>query len=114
MRTHAVGHGRADEIAQSGRRGLALCCEEHCEVSKRFRLVRTCAINPLRVSCGECPNNTIGCERLRHAAKQIEPNVTRRLGVTRDAPASEQRLDLRGKTESPTIIGGVKRLYPVR
>src|SRR5260370_3937915 len=113
MRTHAIGYRRADEIGWFGDRAPVFCRKQHCQVGKRFGLARSRGINPLRVPCGQCTNITIGCERLRHAAKQIETNMSRRFGVTRDASTGEQRLDLRGETQSPAIIGGIQWFYPI-
>src|SRR6516164_8722956 len=105
MRTHAVGYRRADEIGWFGAcRASVFCPKQHCQVGKRFGLARSRGINPLRVACGQCTNITIGCKRLWYAAKQIEANMPRRFGLTRDTSAGEQRLDLRGEAESPAII----------
>src|SRR5262249_27258005 len=80
---------------------------------ERLGLARSRRVHPLRVSRWQRANIPIERERLRHATKQMEAYEPSRLWVSRDAIAREQRLDLRCKTECPTVIRSVKRLDTV-
>ena len=62
---------------------------------------------------GQRPNVAIAGEWLRHAAEEVEADLTGRIWITRNRSAREQCFDLRRKPECPTVIAIVERLDTV-
>src|SRR5262245_8667011 len=113
MGTHTVGYGRAHDISQSGRRKAApgFRRKNRRDIGKWSRLAWARGINPLGIARRKRTNVTVERKRLRYATEQKEADMPRRLSIARDPAAGKQGLDLRGKAECPTIVGGVQRLY---
>ena len=87
--------------------------EHRRDTGERPRLAGAAGVDYLRVAGRQRADLAIKRERLGHAAEQIKAGKAGRLGIARDPPAREQRLDLRRETERPAVIGGIERLDAV-
>src|SRR5262249_15384657 len=115
VRAHAIENCCAYQLrcSRSRYRSPSTFSKNRRKAREQLGLARSGTVHPLRVSRWQRTNIAIECERFGHAAEQVEPYEPSRLRVSRDAIAREQRLDLRCKTERPTVIGSVKRLDTV-
>ena len=76
-------------------------------------LVRSYPIDDNSCASRQGVDGAIGGEGLRHAAKEVESDLSRRLRISGDSATSKKRLDLGGKAKRPAIVGIIERLDAV-
>src|SRR5262249_21651852 len=77
------------------------------------RRVQSALVDVYERSGRKCAHFGICGEGLRHAAKQVEPDPSGGIGLSRNAAARHERLDLRSKAQCRPIIRIVQRLDPI-
>src|SRR5258706_8476910 len=116
MRACAIERGLSYTLKQLIHRGgiEGALTKYRPKIGERLGLSRTGSVDPLCVAGWKNTDFAIERERLRHASEQVETDNSRRLLIARNAIAGVQRLHLACETKRPAVIGGFKRLEPIR
>src|SRR5262245_6530497 len=102
--TEPFAHGDVTAASGSSPR-LAHCIGENgANLKIMLRLATATFTNPKRRSGGDSPYLLLDGEGFRHAAEQTEASKRCRIEFRVNAPSCHQRLNLRGKAQSLSII----------